>query len=82
MDEEGNHRSGFRLLGKSLIERFSDSFGQITDNFDAHLEQYRTRAKLCDSRRLMQIFWVVAKSALEQRQNHMEIMGSLTHGEK
>ena len=80
VDEEGKRRSGFRLLGKSLIERFSDSFGQITDNFDAHLEQYRTRASLCDSRRLLQIFWVVAKSALEQRQNHVAIIDSLRDG--
>ena len=80
VDDEGNRRNGLRLLGKSLIERFSDSFGQITDNFDAHLEQYRTRAKLCDSRRLLQTFWIAAKSALEQRQNHVVIIDSLRDG--
>ena len=80
VDEEGNRRSGFRLLGRSLVERFSDSLGGIVDSFDAHLEKHRMRAKLCDSRRLLQVFWLVARSALEQRENHKEVVELLLAG--
>lgn len=31
VDEEGKRRSGFVVLGRSLIERFSDTFGEIVD---------------------------------------------------
>lgn len=80
IDEEGKHRSGFKVFGKSLIEHFSDTFGGIVDNFDGHLENYKARAEHCDSRRLMQIFWVVVNSALQQREANKEIMDSLLAG--
>ena len=80
VDEEGNRRSGFIVFGKSLIERFSDTFGEIVDSFDKHLESYKARAELCDSRRLMQVYWVVINSALEQRQAHQEVTESLAAG--
>lgn len=80
VDEEGRRRSGFIVFGKSLIERFSDTFGEIVDSFDGHLDSYKARAKLCDSRRLMQIYWVVVNSSLQQRQAYQEITGSLAAG--
>ena len=80
VDEEGKRRSGFIVFGKSLIERFSDTFGEIVDNFDVHLDNYKARAELCNSRRLMQIFRVVVNSALEQRHAYKEITDSLATG--
>ncbi len=77
IDEEGKRRSGFVIFGKSLIERFSDTFGEIVDSFEVHLEDYKARAELCNSKRLMQIFWVVVNSALQQRDAYKEITDSL-----
>ena len=80
VDEEGKRRSGFIVFGKSLKERFSDTFGEIVDNFDEHLDSYKAQAQLCDSRRLWQIYWVVINSALQQRQFQTEITDSLAAG--
>jgi hypothetical protein len=80
VDEEGNRRSGLKVFGKSLIERFSDTFGEIVDNFDAHLENYKGRAEHCDSRRLMQIFSVVVNSALQLREGNKQVMDTILAG--
>ena len=81
VNEQGNLRSGFIVFSRSLIERFSDTFGEIVDNLDKHLDSYKAYAKLCDPRRLMQTYWMVVNSTLQQRQSHQEIMDSLTAGQ-
>ena len=81
VNEQGKRRSGFVVFGRSLIERFSDSFGGIVDNFNAHLDNYEAYAKLCDSNRLMQVYWMVGQSAVRQHQDQKEVMESLTAGQ-
>ena len=80
INEEGNRRSGFVVFGKSLIERFSDTFGEIVDSFEIHLDSYKARAQLCDSKRLIQIYWVVINSAMQNHEAHKEIKDSLAAG--
>ena len=81
VDEHDKRRHGSVVFGRSLIERFSDSFGGIVDNFNRHLDSYEAYAKLCDSNRLCQVYWMVGDSALRQHQDQREVMVSLTAGQ-
>lgn len=80
VDEQGKRRNGIVVFGRSLIERFSDTFGRLIDNFEAHLDNYKAYALLCDSTRLMQVHGMAINSALRQYRDQEEIMGSLAIG--
>ena len=77
--EDGERRNGAWIFAKSLMKKFQDEFGEITQSFENHLDNYKEVALQSNTKHIQECLRHLRSLENEQRQASQQILFRQEH---